>query len=154
MMHRPPLPGEESVKRFERSNGLDTALYKTIPLPTNIIRSYMPTLSCQLHGSDTIRPYIFVDGHLGVQYDRLNAFGNQQLVLANFLTLAFLTTWHYSRERHVMPASVAHCFFLLTMLIIQSGFLSTSETRWIWFESKLMCALNFQTGTSSFQKKQ
>ena len=23
------LPGEESVKRFERSNGLDTALYKT-----------------------------------------------------------------------------------------------------------------------------
>ena len=24
------LPGEESVKRFERSNGLDTALYKTI----------------------------------------------------------------------------------------------------------------------------
>ena len=24
---------EESVKRFERSNGLDTALYKTIPLP-------------------------------------------------------------------------------------------------------------------------
>ena len=27
------LPGEESVKRFERSNGLDTALYKTIPLP-------------------------------------------------------------------------------------------------------------------------
>ena len=25
------LPGEESVKRFERSNGLDTALYKTIP---------------------------------------------------------------------------------------------------------------------------
>ena len=23
--------GEESVKRFERSNGLDTALYKTIP---------------------------------------------------------------------------------------------------------------------------
>ena len=29
----PGLPGEESVKRFERSNGLDTALYKTIPLP-------------------------------------------------------------------------------------------------------------------------
>ena len=27
------MPGEESVKRFERSNGLDTALYKTIPLP-------------------------------------------------------------------------------------------------------------------------
>ena len=27
------LPGEESVKRFERSNGLDTALYKTTPLP-------------------------------------------------------------------------------------------------------------------------
>ena len=27
------LPGEESVKRFERSNGLDTSLYKTIPLP-------------------------------------------------------------------------------------------------------------------------
>ena len=27
------LPGEESVKRFERSNGLDIALYKTIPLP-------------------------------------------------------------------------------------------------------------------------
>ena len=27
------LPWEESVKRFERSNGLDTALYKTIPLP-------------------------------------------------------------------------------------------------------------------------
>ena len=27
------LPGEESVKRFERSNGLDAALYKTIPLP-------------------------------------------------------------------------------------------------------------------------
>ena len=25
------LPGEESVKRFERSNGLDTALFKTIP---------------------------------------------------------------------------------------------------------------------------
>ena len=25
------LPGEDSVKRFERSNGLDTALYKTIP---------------------------------------------------------------------------------------------------------------------------
>ena len=25
------LSGEESVKRFERSNGLDTALYKTIP---------------------------------------------------------------------------------------------------------------------------
>ena len=25
------LPGEESVTRFERSNGLDTALYKTIP---------------------------------------------------------------------------------------------------------------------------
>ena len=24
---------KESVKRFERSNGLDTALYKTIPLP-------------------------------------------------------------------------------------------------------------------------
>ena len=30
------LPGEESVKRFERSNGLDTALYKIIPfLPFN-----------------------------------------------------------------------------------------------------------------------
>ena len=31
------MPGEESVKRFERSNGLDTALYKTIPffLPWN-----------------------------------------------------------------------------------------------------------------------
>ena len=28
------LPGEESVKRFERSNGLDTALYKTIPFFT------------------------------------------------------------------------------------------------------------------------
>ena len=27
------LPGEESVKRFERSNGLDIALYETIPLP-------------------------------------------------------------------------------------------------------------------------
>ena len=27
---RTGLPGEESVKRFERSNGLDTALYKTI----------------------------------------------------------------------------------------------------------------------------
>ena len=27
------MPGEESVKRFEPSNGLDTALYKTIPLP-------------------------------------------------------------------------------------------------------------------------
>ena len=27
------LPGEESVKRFERFNGLDTSLYKTIPLP-------------------------------------------------------------------------------------------------------------------------
>ena len=26
------LPGEESVKRFERSNGLDTALYNTILL--------------------------------------------------------------------------------------------------------------------------
>ena len=26
------MPGEESVKRFERSNGLDTALYKTIPI--------------------------------------------------------------------------------------------------------------------------
>ena len=26
------MPGEESVKRFERSNGLDTALYKTTPL--------------------------------------------------------------------------------------------------------------------------
>ena len=24
------MPGEESVKRFERSNGLDTALYKAI----------------------------------------------------------------------------------------------------------------------------
>ena len=30
------LPGEESVKRFERSNGLDTALYKTIPLPLGL----------------------------------------------------------------------------------------------------------------------
>ena len=30
------LPGEESVKRFERSNGLDTALYKkTIPTYQN-----------------------------------------------------------------------------------------------------------------------
>ena len=27
------LPGEESVKRFERSNGLDTALYKNYLLP-------------------------------------------------------------------------------------------------------------------------
>ena len=25
--------GRKSVKRFERSNGLDTALYKNIPLP-------------------------------------------------------------------------------------------------------------------------
>ena len=32
-MNRSGLPGEESVKRFERSNGLDTSLYKTIPLP-------------------------------------------------------------------------------------------------------------------------
>ena len=29
---------EESVKRFERSNGLDTALYKTIPLPLVMIK--------------------------------------------------------------------------------------------------------------------
>ena len=27
--------GRKSVKRFERSNGLDTALYKTIPLYAN-----------------------------------------------------------------------------------------------------------------------
>ena len=27
------MQGEESVKRFGRSNGLDTALYKIIPLP-------------------------------------------------------------------------------------------------------------------------
>ena len=28
------LPGKaKSVKRFERSNGLDTALYKKLPLP-------------------------------------------------------------------------------------------------------------------------
>ena len=30
---------EESVKRFERSNGLDTALYKTIPLPFTFIEN-------------------------------------------------------------------------------------------------------------------
>ena len=35
------LPGEESVKRFERSNGLDTALYKTIPLPLLWINLYL-----------------------------------------------------------------------------------------------------------------
>ena len=34
------LPGEESVKRFERSNGLDTALYKTIPLPFTFYMTY------------------------------------------------------------------------------------------------------------------
>ena len=33
------LPGEESVKRFEQSNGLDTALYKTIPLPLPLCSS-------------------------------------------------------------------------------------------------------------------
>ena len=31
------MPGEESVKRFERSNGLDIALYKTILLPFTFI---------------------------------------------------------------------------------------------------------------------
>ena len=37
---RTGLPGEESVKRFERSNGLDTALYKTIPLPVCICKYF------------------------------------------------------------------------------------------------------------------
>ena len=31
------LAGEESVKRFERSNGVDTALYKTIPFYAKIM---------------------------------------------------------------------------------------------------------------------
>ena len=35
------LPGEESVKRFERFNGLDTALYKTIPLPFYFTLSFI-----------------------------------------------------------------------------------------------------------------
>ena len=47
--------GRKSVKRFERSNGLDTALYKNIPLPfTNLpvlIRFYNRNLCCNSPGS-------------------------------------------------------------------------------------------------------
>ena len=38
------IPGEESVKRFERSNGLDTALYKTIPLPLPLFQRHSNVL--------------------------------------------------------------------------------------------------------------
>ena len=40
------LPGEESVKRFEWSNGLDSALYKTIPFFSLkiAIRSHCPSI--------------------------------------------------------------------------------------------------------------
>ena len=37
VLERTGLPGEERVKRVERSNGLDTALYKTIPLPFSFV---------------------------------------------------------------------------------------------------------------------
>ena len=35
---------EESVKRFERSNGLDTALYKTIPFLYVIVSGGLPSI--------------------------------------------------------------------------------------------------------------
>ena len=56
---------EESVKRFKRSNGLDTALYKHIPLPLFQARigQEVPPLvpgrgdeaSHWLHGADTLQ---------------------------------------------------------------------------------------------------
>ena len=36
---------EESVKRFERSNGLDTALYKIIPFFTFSFTFYLPQIN-------------------------------------------------------------------------------------------------------------
>ena len=48
---RTGLPGEESVKRFERSNGLDTALYKAIPLPylyAGEMCAYVCAYACEL----------------------------------------------------------------------------------------------------------
>ena len=44
-MNRSYLPGEESVKRFERSNGLDTALFKTIPFYLFLHAAYTDTTS-------------------------------------------------------------------------------------------------------------
>ena len=42
------LPGEESVKRFERSNGLDIALYKTIHF---ILTAFILALFASVHFS-------------------------------------------------------------------------------------------------------
>ena len=45
----PPSDKQPSVKRFERSNGLDTALYKTIPLPLPLLTYVRPTNSESLY---------------------------------------------------------------------------------------------------------
>ena len=49
------MPGEESVKRFERSNGLDTALYKTIPF-------FLPWNAYDLH--DECRAELIADSRM------------------------------------------------------------------------------------------
>ena len=58
------IPGEESVKRFERSNGLDTALYKTIPLPCASYLMLVVYLGYYLLSST-----IYYTSHVGLRCD-------------------------------------------------------------------------------------
>ena len=66
---------EESVKRFERSNGLDTALYKTIPLPLPLssLASALSLLRGRLLSSVGSNPFASVSkiGHFRSLHDAL-----------------------------------------------------------------------------------
>ena len=48
--NEPVCQGRKCVKRFERANGLDTALYKNIPLPFSGTRYGVPTVAGRWRG--------------------------------------------------------------------------------------------------------
>ena len=108
------LPGEESVKRFERSNGLDTALYKTIPLPLESM--------CFLSFRCNVLCCSFVVQHV-----------KMGLSIANYK--------NYYTTDHSSPCTIRHaiCFnFMELGQELEFKDLTLDKRNWNWLESKML----------------
>ena len=115
------LPGEESVKRFERSNGLDTALYKIIPLPLPL--PFIIVLS----GLLDVRDFDMLT-NVGV-FDRLSV--SQKLSVlsttSRFSTKVMLRFWATSRKLPNPSETSGDATSPVVMLTRSSGTVSRSN---------------------------